>query len=186
MSNKEWRGLLEIQEIIHKDKNGKVLWQDKNLTNILHNTGEYFLLSTAFAGLALPETFYFGLDSRNTLTVTGGSQGESLIYPYIEENVITAVSPNGEPSIGNGYYRVGVANNVFAVVLEDNHYRANGPIITFLGSGSGWGPVKNLFMSYVNGSSQDVILATVPLSQTISINDGEILNARIGLKLRTC
>lgn len=186
MKNKEWHGLLEIQEIIHTDKYGKVLWQEKNLTNILHNTGEYLLLSTTFAGLTLPETFYFGLDSRTTLTVTGGTGGESLIYPVVEENITIANSPTGEPSIGSGYYRVSVANDVFVVVLEDNHYRANGPIVTFLGSGDGWGPVTNLFMSYVNDSSQDIILATVPLSQPIQINDGEVLNARLGLKLRTC
>lgn len=187
MNNKQWNGLLEIVEITHKDKFGKIIWEDKNLTNVLHNTGEHLLLSSAFAGLSIPETYYFGLDSRTILTTTGGTGGESLIYPYQEDNIVTATGPNGEPTVGNGYARVSVANNVFVVVLaEDNHYRANGPIVSFLGSGAGWGPVTNLFMSYVNEDSQDVILATVPLSQPVSINNGEVVNVRLGLKLRTC
>jgi len=185
--NKKWHGLLEIIEITHKDKNGNILWEENNLTNILHNTGEKLLLSSVFAGVNLPGTYNFGLDSRTSLTVAGGTNGESLIYPYIVDFITLASAPDGEPGLGVGYSRVSVANNSFVISIDtDSHYKASGSIISFVGTGAGWGPVTNLFMSYVNGSNQDVIIATVPLTQPITVINEQVVNVRMALKLRTC
>jgi hypothetical protein len=186
MMKKRWHGILKIEEIVHKDIDGTVLWEEKNLTNILHNTGEALLLKTAFAGGLLPSNYFFGLDSRTILTVNGGTSGESIIYPYIQDNIIVASKPQGEPTTGVGYTRVNVANNVFTVSLdEDLHYRASGPIVSFLGSGVGWGPVTNFFIGYVI-DSQEIILATVPLTQSVTVTNGQVINARVALKLILC
>lgn len=180
--NKKWHGLLIIEEITHQNKDGVILWKENNLTNILHNTGEKLLLSSTFAGMTLPTNYTFGLDARTTLTTTGGINGESLIYPYIVDNVTLATKPDGEP-VGNGYARVNVVNNTFTVLLDgDNHYRANGPVISFLASGSGYGPVSNLFLLY-HASGQDIIVSTVPLQQPLTMVNGEVINVKMGIKL---
>ena len=185
---KQWHGILKIEEIEHKDVDGTVLWQAKNLTNILHNTGEQLLLGAAFAGSTLPTNYFFGLDSRTPLTVAGGTTNQSIVYPYVQSNVIIATGPAGEPESGLGYLRVNISNNVFVISLDDDlHYRASGPIISFFGSGAGWGPVTNLFLGYTNsGTSQDIILATVPLTQPVTVTNGQVINARMALKLITC
>lgn len=180
--NKKWHGLLIIEEITHRNKDGKILWQENNLTNILHNTGEKLLLSSVFSGFALPTNYTFGLDARTILTTTGGTNGEALIYPYIVNNVTLATKPNGEP-VGSGYARVNVANNTFSIILDsDNHYRANGPVISFLASGSGYGPVNNLFLLY-SANGQDIIVSTVPLTQPLTMISGEVINVKMGIKL---
>lgn len=185
---KQWHGILKIEEIEHKDVDGTVLWQDKNLTNILHNNGEKLLLSTAFAGGAIPTNYFFGLDARTELTVGGGVAGESIVYPYVVSNIVIATGPYGEPAVGVGYLRVNITNNVFVISMDDDlHYRASGPIISFFGSGAGWGPVTNLFLGYTNSqTSQDIILATVPLTQAVTVTNGQVINARMALKLITC
>ena len=68
--------VLHIKEISHFNKDGKLLWSGKNLDNILHDEGEQYILSAAFAtgysgfGVA-PDNLYLGLDtSTRTLAET--------------------------------------------------------------------------------------------------------------------
>lgn len=53
-----WNGLLEVEYIEHLDKNKNIIWCDKNLRNILHNTGEKFLLELAFANGEIPNNYF--------------------------------------------------------------------------------------------------------------------------------
>lgn len=178
-----WNGLLEIEYIEHLDENNKVIWFDKNLTNILHNTGEKFLLELAFSGGEIPNYYLFGLDNRTNLTLSGGDGGDSLIYPSVTNNVTTS-NPTGEPT-GNGYYRVSVANSSFVVELqEDNHFKAKALTVAFTATGSGWGPINNLFLAYINGSYETVIIASVKLSQSLTLSAGQVINMKMALKLR--
>jgi hypothetical protein len=169
---KDWNGLLKVLNIEHLAADGTVLWSDNNLYNILHLTGEQFVLSAVFSGgvtnTVIPANYYFGLDNRTTIAA-----GDSIL------------SLSSEPT-ANGYGRIAVASNsVFIVSLQSSHYRADGPIISFSAAGGGWGPVKNLFLA-TSSDNTGVLIASVALSQSVTLADGEAVNVRMGLSLRDC
>ena len=46
--------IMKVLEIRHYDKNGSILFANKNIDNILHYEGEQFMLKSLFGGLSLP------------------------------------------------------------------------------------------------------------------------------------
>jgi len=170
--NKDWNGLVKILEIEHVSATGDVLWSNKNLYNTFHTAGEQFVLQAVFSGgvsnTIIPYNYYFGLDNRTTIA---------------DGDVMSSLS--GEPN-SNGYTRIALSSsNVFEVSLQGLHYRADGPIISFAASGGAWGPVKNLFLT-TKSDNTGVLIASVPLTQTITVNTGEAVNMRMGLSLKDC
>jgi len=173
---KNWHGLLKILEINYLDSNKKVIWSDKNLYNIFHQTGEQYMLTSAFSGGAtsnayIPTNFYFGLDNRSSLA--------------IEDTMTTIVDTGNEPN-SNGYSRVAISSTgIFDVSLQGDHYMAFGPIISFSATGVGWGPMTKLFLT-TKSDNTGLLIASVPLTQPCSLIDGESVNMRMGLALSDC
>jgi hypothetical protein len=172
----DWRGLIIVKEIQHKSSDGRVLWEDRNLHNLLHTSGEEFILKSLFVGGKdnnnfIPNNYYFGLDARSTLAV-----GDTMT---------TIATDGGEPS-ANGYIRQEVASlGQFAVGLSGGVNQASTPIITFTAAAGPWGPVSNLFLTTSSGNS-GYLIASVPLSQALTVNSGETVSVRMGLSLRDC
>lgn len=168
--------LLRIEEIKHIDKNGNILWQEHNLPNTFHIEGEEFVLRAAFVGgqanTYIPENYYFGLDNRTTLTV--------------DDTMATIVTEGSEPS-GNGYFRQAVSSSSqFQITLaESGHTKAVSPIVTFVASGGNWGPVQNLFLTD-QADNTGFLIASVALSTTLTVNDGEGVHMRMSLTLGQC
>lgn len=166
-----WTGLVRILEIEHRNKMGELLWKDNNLRNVLHVQGESFLLNALFVGGSNPSTvipsfYYFGLDARSTVSDT--DQMADLV---------------NEPN-SNGYQRQSVSSQgVFTVASFSGVYQANSPIIQFTGSGGSWGPVTNLFLATTLNTS-GILVASVPLTQSLTVNDGEVVSMRMGLSLK--
>jgi hypothetical protein len=95
------------------------------------------------------------------------------------ENIVS------EPS-ANGYERIALSSSgVFNVSLQGAHYRADGPIVSFAATSGSWGPIRNLFLT-TQSDNNGVLIASVPLSQTITVNMGEAVNMRMGLSLKDC
>lgn len=164
---KDWHGLVKILEIQHV-RDGKVIWEDKNLLNTLHIGGEMFLLSCAFDSSSgyPPSNYYFGLDNRNEITVN---------------DLITDISD--EPS-GSGYLRQAVSSTgQFTIDIVSGIYRATSQIVTFSATGSGWGPVSNLFMA-TSSDGSGILLASNQLSNPITLTSGDAINMRMALALR--
>ena len=164
---KDWRGLIKILEVQHI-RDGKVIWESKNIYNTLHNSGEMYLLMCAFdnSGAYPPANYYFGLDNRLGISV-----------------IDTIGSLSGEPS-GNGYLRAGVASSgQFTVSALGDLYRATSQIVTFSATGTGWGPVRNLFLATTNDNS-GILLASAPLSNPITLTNGDAVNMRMALSLQ--
>jgi len=161
---KDWHGLVKILEIQHV-RDGKVIWEEKNLLNTLHIGGEMFMLTCAFdssPGTYPPANYYFGLDNRAAITV---------------DDLMTDIAD--EPS-DNGYLRQAVSSSgQFTIDVVSGAYRATSQIVTFIATGSGWGPVSNLFM-VGNG----ILLASNPLSNTLTLTSGDAINMRMALALR--
>lgn len=171
---KDWHGLIKVLEIKHI-RNGKVLWEAKDLYNMIHLEGDRFFLEALFVndGTVLPTAYYLGLDARPAIAV--GDTMADLV---------------DEPDT-NGYVRQQLSSETGWRVQsitdsEDNViWRAIGNIITFSASGGDWGPVTNLFLTDKSDNT-GTLLATVPLSQETSVSSGDSVSMRISLSLRDC
>lgn len=166
--NKNWHGIMKLIEVVHTNSNGEILFKQNNVLNILHRTGEQYILNTVFIG-SKSDYFYFGLDGRSGLTVL--------------DTMTTISNAGNEPNI-NGYSRVSVSSvNAFSLSLVSDHYVVTCPVISFSATGGSWGPVKNLFLT-TSSNNSGTLIASVPLSQNTTLSAGDTLNVRLGLSLR--
>lgn len=158
---------MKVAEIQHV-RNGRVIWEDRNLYNTLHSGGEQFLLQCLFAtgDASVPDSYYLGLDARTSIDV-----------------VDTMADLEDEPS-ENGYIRQALGSDGgWTISQVSDVYRAIGNIITFSADGGSWGPVTNLFLT--NRIDDDgILIASVLLSSELTLNDGDSINMRMSLSLR--
>jgi hypothetical protein len=172
MRKKDWHGIMKVLEIRHLDARGAVLWEQRDLLNILHQEGEEFLLRAAFVGGrvsdVIPENYYLGLDNR--LTVDEDQTMDDIL---------------GEPTSG-GYVRQAISSDGdFSINFESNHYLATSPIVAFRATSGSWGPVSNLFLTDADDDS-GYLISTLELTNPVSLGVGESVTMRIGLQLREC
>jgi hypothetical protein len=163
---------MTILDICHFDAEGKCLWEDHNIKNTFHYNGEQFLLNLAFntsSGITIPSSYYLGLDNRTTINTND-----------------TLASLSQEPT-QNGYARQPVSSlNGFSVVASlTNDFQATSVVVSFQAVGGSWGPVSNLFLSNVSGST-GYLLASSALSTSRTLTDGQFITVRIAVGLRNC
>lgn len=168
----DWYGILKIIEIKHLNAEGKVLWENKNIHNIMHQDGEEYLLRAAFTGgrvsTIIPDSYYLGLDNRSAPAV------DNLIDDLV-----------GEPT-SNGYERQTVnSSGDFAINFEAKHFIATSPIVAFRATSGSWGPVGNLFLTD-KADNTGFLITTADLGTSITVNTGESVTMRIGMTLRDC
>ena len=85
-----WHGLLKIIEIKHLDKNGNIIWSDKNLKNILHNQGEGYILDATFVNQSIiPSSYYFGLEWSGYTNIDAAVNCEDTFYQFEFNKVYT-------------------------------------------------------------------------------------------------
>lgn len=164
---KKWHGLMKIVDIQHI-RNGEVIWEEKNILNTFHTGGELFILSCCFdnGGTLPPANYYFGLDNRGTISA------DDMLSDLV-----------GEPS-QNGYLRAAApSNGVFTIDVINGVYNASGPIVTFSATGSGYGPVTNLFMATTSDNT-GILVATATLSAPITFANTDSVNMRMRLSLQ--
>lgn len=163
--------LIHLEYIQHISKDGKILWEDKDLYNVLHTDGEEFILRAVFLGgktsnTYIPNYYYFGLDNRTT--------------PAISDTMSDLVS---EP-FTNGYVRGAIAStSEFTLSTSSGNKKISSPILTFQATGGSWGPVKSLFLTDKSDDS-GYLISSVPLSSALTLNSGESINLRMNLVLK--
>lgn len=168
--NPNWRGIMKVLEFQHFDRHGNLIYEEKNIYNTLHRSGEQFILATLFTGVAIPANYYIGLDNRTTIAVT--------------DTLATVVT--SEPT-ENGYEREPVASDEFNIVTNsNNNYQANSPIVTFRAEGGSWGPVKNIWLTTSSSGSSGYLICSGRLAGTTTVNDGELVSLRLGMALKDC
>lgn len=167
--------LMEILEINHFNKNGDLLFNNKNVKNLVHKQGERYMLRVLFGDLEKSERYYLGLDNRSDLSEADDFQKVCEL----------------EVSSNFGYARQPVSNNGFSFVVNIyGDYQANSPIVYFRANGGSWGPVKNLFLCTDSVSScslntnEGYLLSSIPLGSTITLLDGETISMRLAIALR--
>jgi len=169
---KTWNGILTIIEIQHRNSQGELLWEQRDIKNLLHQEGEEFLLKAAFTGgqtsTIIPENYYLGLDNRQSVSAT-----------QVIDDLI------GEPSSG-GYERQAVTSSGdFVISFQNNHFIATSPIVAFRSTVSGWGPVSNLFLTTANDNS-GYLISTAVLGTPVTLGAGDNVTMRIGMRLSGC
>jgi hypothetical protein len=111
--------LLTILEIKHVSKDGKILWEAKNLCNTFHSQGEDFILRAVFLGgqanTYIPEDYYFGLDNRATISVSDTIDLVTQSEPYLAQLYIDALEQIGlvdEANFLSAALNVGVSDTI--------------------------------------------------------------------------
>lgn len=156
-------------------ENNKVIYEEKNIPNLLHVGGETQILNALFLGGStsnayIPTTYYMGLDNRLTLSATD-----------------TLSTLSGEPTAGVGYARFGVsATGGFTIETSGTTVLAKTPILTFSATGSSWGPVKNIFLTNVGSGTSGVLYSSVALSNAVTVTAGNSITLRFSMALKNC
>jgi len=168
---KNWQGIMKISEFCHLDKNGKIVYKEENILNLIHLAGEELILKILFAGEPVPSNYYIGLDSRSSLD---SSLGIGSVFGY---------EPNQ-----NSYERQKVPSDSFSIIINTNSRRqANSPTLLFKAIGGQWGPVQNIFLTTALGyGTNSVLISSAKLSRQINLLDGEIITMRMAMALSTC
>lgn len=161
------RGVHVIAHVRHRDRAGKVLWEE-TIHNIYHDEGEEYLVKVAFSeALAVPANHYIGLDNRGAI-----AEGDTL------------ASLDAEPST-NGYARKAVATNDtdYTCTQDSGDWQAKTKTVTFTASGGSFGPMQNCFLTdQASGASGD-LYCSLALSQSRTLQDGESLDVNMTLKV---
>lgn len=168
---KKWHGLMKILKFQHANENGKILYEEENIKNLIHLAGEELILKILFAGESVPPNYYIGLDSRTSLDAT---LGIGSIFGY---------EPNS-----NSYERQKVQSDNFSVIVgSSNHRQANSPTVIFKAIGGSWGPVQNIFLTTNLGyGTNSILISSAALSRNITVSDGEIITMRMAMALSNC
>ena len=170
--------LLTIESIKLLDENNKVKYEQNNIKNTLHQTGEFYMLSSLFSnktrcnppgienllcdGQAVTlgnlkstrvDFYYAGLDNRTTLNTTD-----------------TMASLVDEPS-SNGYARQKITS-WSSPVISNSVYVIKSNSITFSASSTGWGPVRNIFLATTQNAS-GFLISSVKLNQELTLKAGD-------------
>ena len=160
--------LVTIKFIEHL-RNGVVLWRSENIKNIIHLEGREYLIKAAFSndGSLIPLNYYLGLDSRDTLAA--------------EDNMSSITD---EP-IGSGYVRQPIPTDGtgFTISNVSGVYKALSQIVTFSASGTGWGPVKNMFLTTESDNS-GILISSIFLTSPLSTSAGDTVSIQIQMSLQ--
>lgn len=166
---KNWYGLMKVLEFQHLDVNGEILYQEKNILNTLHVEGEEFILSVCFGGLSIPNNYYFGMDSRFTI-----SPSDVMVDIY---------NGNYEPT-GFGYLRQQIpSTGSFSLLLSNGNYKAVSPAIQFTAIGGSWGPVQNIFLTN-ESNYEGYLIGSASLQSPVTVNAGQSIAMRFSMGLK--
>lgn len=153
--------LMTIEKFILLDKNKKIKYSQNNIKNMVHQKGEQYMLDVLFMKGTVAGSYYAGLDNRATLDVS---------------DTITSLS--GEPF--NGYSRIQI-ESWEGPILTNGVYVVKSGFLTFSGVGTGWGPVRNIFLS--TSRIGGILISSARLSQSVSVaaNDSIVMVMNLSL-----
>lgn len=165
----KWNGIMKVTEISHV-RDGKVIWSDRDLYNILHSDGESFILQSLFHndGTFPPEYYYLGLDSRSSVSYSDSMADivdEPVAGGYTRQTLKSS-------SVGGGW----------SISTGNNLHKAVSNIVSFNATAS-YGPVYNLFLTTESDDS-GFLVSSVVLSSPATLSPGDVLNLRMTLSLR--
>ena len=156
----------------HYDKQGKLIWEQRDIPNILHDEGEEFMIKVCFPETAsVPANYYIGLDARAALA---------------EADTLATVTAAGEPAGAHGYAREAVASdNVDFTAQQDagtDDWEAVTTEVTFTAAGGNWAEMDNIFLATtIDGTGKLICSSAMSVPRTV--NDGETLRVTMTIRL---
>lgn len=162
---------MKVVELTHKDKKGNVLYRSENIHNKIHLLGEEFILKVLFGGTPVPNLYFIGLDSRESIS------SDDSISDLIE----------AEP-VSYGYERKAINSDDFSVVQNPSGFmQANSPTVLFTAFGGSWGPIRNIFLSTgLESVSPTVLVSSASIGQNLTVSPGETVSMRMAMSLSSC
>jgi len=157
-----------VADVVHKDKNGNVIWRENNVRNIFHDGGEEYIIKACFTEeVSVPANHYLRLDNRSSLA---------------EADVLSSLS--AEPTT-NGYAAVAITTNTtgYTASQDSGDWQAATKTCTFSASGGSVGPVANMNLCDASTGTSGRLLCSLALSQSRTLSDGESLDATMTLKV---
>ncbi len=171
-NKKDWHGLMRVLWFEHV-RDGKIIYREEDILNVLHTQGSAFVLKAMFMGgnspnAFIPSNYYLGLDSRATIAVSDTM-----------ENV------QAEPFV-NGYIRQPVSSLTgFSLSVVGGIYQAASQIVTFSATGGSWGPVVNIFLSDKLNTA-GTLISSAKLTNPVTVQSGDSVNMRMAMSLQYC
>lgn len=163
--DKNWHGIMKVIEFSHF-RNNEIIFQQNNILNTLHALGEEYVMKVLFTAFSIPANYFIGLDNRVTVALADTIDGLT-----------------GEPT-SNGYFRQSVSSSTgFVLEQVGIAWQASSAVVTFQATGSGWGPVKNIFLATTSDNT-GTLIATAFLDTPISLSAGDSILMRMGCSLQ--
>lgn len=152
---------------VHYNADGSIKDQ-WSMFNALLDEGEQDILDIVFRDATEPSSFYVGL--------CNSTPGET-----------TTLTTLSNEASGSGYARIALARNGTdwpTLALASGDYQLTSLVKTFTASGGTIGPVTNAFLCTVASGTSGKLYATVALSTTRTLADGESLSVTLNIKLQ--
>jgi len=167
---KTWHGIMKILEVKHLSSDGKAIYEEQNIKNMIHKVGEEYLLKVLFSSTVKPQNYYVGLDNRIAL----------------EKNHQIFDAGLYEPT-SNGYERQAVDSSSFQVQEITGTIQARTPTLAFRATSGSW-TVKNIFIAtaLLSNNANSVLISSASLSREITVSSGEIVTMRMAMALSDC
>jgi len=165
------KGLHSRWNVKGVDRDGNPQWDELGIHNILHDEGEQIILQAFFDEQYTPTaSYYISLDDRASLA-EADTQG-----------TMNATEPSG-----NGYARQAVSTDTSGWTISvSGDYQAASSTETFTASGGpipATGVVDNMGLSDTVSGTAGNMIASVALSTSRTITDGDSLQTDITIKL---
>lgn len=162
---------MRVVDLTHKDSQGAVLYKAENIRNRIHLLGEDFILKVLFGGVQIPNLYFIGLDSRESISP--------------EDSI--ADLEDMEPS-SYGYERKSINSDDFSVIQNPSGFmQANSPTVLFTALGNSWGPIRNIFLSTGLGhSSPSILVSSASIGQNLIVSPGDTVSMRMAMSLSSC
>jgi hypothetical protein len=168
ITGRKYRRLrVHIGNIEHRDKDGKLLWQDRDGANALVDQGEEYFLKVGLGGATMAATTYLGLSQSNEATL-----GETITLAGINEVA------------GTGYARGSITSNLtdWTASLNSGDWQMLSKQITFTATGGTWSAALSLFLA-TSADGSGKVLSTKDLSMSRTLASGDTLKCTLTLKL---
>lgn len=152
----------------YRNSDGQIEWEELLAHNLLHDDGEEIILKAAFSeAYSVPVNYYIGLDDHVTIDETD-----------------TLSSLSGEPAVG-GYARQAVASDEtdFTLTLDSGNWQAKTKTVTFTPSGVDYPATRNMHFGDQASGTAGKLIASVALSQSRTVLDGDSLDTNLTIKL---
>lgn len=161
-----WPRFMRVVYLKHYSNN-KLVSECYDMSNMLHISGQHFLLSACFNTIvqAIPSSYYIGLDNRTLI--------------QLSDNMVNLV---GEPS-GYGYGRQPVSSVTgWTITNYTLGVSATSPVVSFTASGGSYGPISNIFLTTKLDNTGSLI-ATAPVGGSRMINNNDIITMQLAVSL---